>query len=52
MAMKFTSLLLNLAKIHILIPKCKEGGSTSLGNIPKKKNIFYCLPYAGLRPAV
>ena len=40
LAMKFTFLFLNLAKIHIIIPKCTEeggrGGSTGLGNIPKK----------------
>ena len=39
--MKFTVLFLNLAKIHIFIPKCTEGGwggggSTGLGNIHKK----------------
>ena len=28
-------------EIHIFIPKCSEGGSTSLGNIPKKN---YCFP--------
>ena len=39
MAMKSTFLFLNLAKIHIFIPKCTEGeggGSSGLGNIPKK----------------
>ena len=37
MAMKFTFLFLNLAKIHIFIPKCTEGeGGGSTGNIPKK----------------
>ena len=33
-------LSLNLAKIHIFIPR---GGTTSLGNIPKKKTIFFYL---------
>ena len=51
LAMKFTFLFLNLAKIHIFIPKCIEGGwggSTGLGNIPKKNNIFfYYFPYDG-----
>ena len=28
LAMKFTFLFLNLAKIHIFIPKCTKGGST------------------------
>ena len=38
LAMKFTFLFLNLAKIHIFIPKCTEGGgSTGLGTIPKKQ---------------
>ena len=39
LAIKFTFLFLNLAEIHISIPKCNEGGggSTGLGNIPKKK---------------
>ena len=43
MAMKFTFLFLNLAKIHIFIPKCTEGeggGSTGLGNIAKKTCFF------------
>ena len=50
LAMKFTFLFLNLAKIHIFIPKCTEagwGGSTGLGNIPKKKYFFYYFPYDG-----
>ena len=42
LALKFTFLFITLAKIHIFIPKCiKEGGSTGLGNIPKK-TFFYC----------
>ena len=38
--------LLNLAKIHIFVPKCTEGGgSTGIGNIPKKnKTMFLLLP--------
>ena len=43
MAMKFTSLFLNLAKIHIFIPKSAyggEGGSAGLGIIPKKNSFF------------
>ena len=43
LAMKFTFLFLNLAKIHIFIPKCTEGGwggSTGLGNIPKNTIFF------------
>ena len=38
LAMRFTFLFLNLAKIHIFIPKSAYGGSTGLGNI--KKNSF------------
>ena len=43
--MKFTFLFLNLAKIHIFIPKCTEGGggSTGLENIPKKKEFLVLL---------
>ena len=45
MAMKFTFLFLNLAKIHISIPKSAYGGgSTGLGIISKKKQFFYCFP--------
>ena len=44
LAMKFTFLFLNLAKIHIFISKCTEGECTGLGNIPKEKNFFYCFP--------
>ena len=42
LAMKFTFLFLNLAEIHISIPKFNEGGggSTGLGNIPKKIDCF------------
>ena len=41
LAMKFTFLFLNLAKIHIFIPKSAYGGrSTGLGIIPKKKQFF------------
>ena len=40
LAMKFISLILNLAKIHIFIPNCTKGGSTCLMNIPKK--YFFC----------
>ena len=45
LALKFTFLFLNLAKIHIFIPICTEegGGSTGLGNIPKK-HFFDCFP--------
>ena len=42
--MKFTFLFLNLAKIHIFIPKSAHGGSAGLGFIPKKQ-FFYCFPY-------
>ena len=38
LAMKFTFLFLNLAKIHIFIPNSTRGGSTGLGNIPKNTN--------------
>ena len=38
LAMKFTFLFLNLAKIHIFIPKCAEG--RGLGNIPILKKKF------------
>ena len=31
-------------KSDIFIPKCTEGGSTGLGNIPKKNTIFLVLP--------
>ena len=46
--MKFVFLFLNLAKIHIFIPKSTEGGrrggvSTGLGNIPKKTISFLFL---------
>ena len=42
MAIKFTFLSLNLAKIQIFIPKRSYGGggSTGLGIIPKKKSFF------------
>ena len=40
LAIKFTFLFLNLAKIQIFIRKSIEGVSTGLGNIPKKKHIF------------
>ena len=47
LAIKFTFLFLNLAKIHIFIPKCTkggDGGSSGLGNIPKKKQFFDLFP--------
>ena len=54
MAMKFTFPFLNLAKIHIFIPKFGQnshfshsaygGGGTGLGNIPKKNNFFDAFP--------
>ena len=47
LAMKFTFLLLNLAQIHIFIPKC--AGGRDLGNIPKKDQFFYCFPNSGLQ---
>ena len=42
-------LILNFAKIQIFIPKSTEGGggSTGLGNIPKK-TFFWVLPLIGL----
>ena len=41
LALKFTFLSLNLAKIQIFIPKCTEGGgSTGSGNIPKNCQFF------------
>ena len=43
MALKFTFLFLNLAKVHIFSPKCTKegGGSTGLGIIPKKTTTFF-----------
>ena len=43
LALKFTFLFLNLAKIQIFIPKSAYGGgggSAGLGIIPKKKQFF------------
>ena len=41
LAMKFIFLFFNLAKIHVLFLNVpSKGGSTDLGNIPKKKNNF------------
>ena len=38
LALKFTFLFLNVAKIHIFIPKSAHGGgATGLGIIPKKR---------------
>ena len=52
--MKFTRLFLNMAKIHIVVPKCiKEGRgggrSTGLGNVPKKKTSFLTAFLSGFR---
>ena len=45
LAMKFIFLFLNLAKIHILFLNVpSKGGSTDLGNIPKKKQFFLSAP--------
>ena len=49
--LKFSVLFLNLAKIHILIPKCSKErgrGSTGLGNIPKK-TFFWVLTLLGFQ---
>ena len=45
--MEFTFLFLNLAKIHIFIPKCTEGGGGGgkpVEDIFLKKTIFDCFP--------
>ena len=54
LAIKFTFLFLNLAKIQIFIPKSAYGGgggSTGLGIIPRKKHFFTAFLTAySLRP--
>ena len=47
LAIKLTTLFLNLAKIQIFIPKSAYGGGgpPGLGIIPKKKHFFECFPY-------
>ena len=48
LALKFTFLFLNVAKIQILFLKVPMGGgSAGLGIIPKKKQFFLLLPLAG-----
>ena len=43
--MKFTFLFINLAKIHIFIPKCtEEGGPAGFGNISKKTILLDLFP--------